>query len=192
MAWAAGLIWFGASIPRKPVSDPARTVTTDGIVVLTGGSRRLAVGLELLAAGRARALLVSGVHQTVNLPDLLRRVPHFPPTLAGRVTLGYRASNTDGNAAETAAWMRRNGFSSVRLVTANYHLRRSLLALRRALPEATIIPHPVIPEGLPLEAWWRDARTARLILAEYHKYLLAILVGRRPDPEIEQGHDLRS
>lgn len=187
--WYAGLIWFVDSMPRQPLSGRQLERQTDAIVVLTGGSGRLAVGLDLLAQGRARALLISGVHKDVALPDLQRIVPDFPARLADRITLGYRASNTSGNAAETAAWMRARGFSSLRLVTANYHLRRSLLELRRALPEVTIVPHPVMPEGLSLDAWWRDAESARLILAEYHKYLLAL--GRSlvmPEPVVPGDH----
>jgi len=175
LAWYGGLVWFVDGMPTGPPGGADLKTRTDGIVVLTGGSRRLAVGLDLLAQGQGRALLVSGVHQDVALPDLLRIVPTFPRRLADRVTLGYRAGNTIGNAAETAAWMRKRGFTSVRLVTANYHLRRSLLELRRAMPEATIVPHPVMPDGLALDAWWRDGETARLILAEYNKYLIAVV-----------------
>jgi len=38
----------------------------DGIVALTGGASRLADAVELLASGRGRRLLISGVAPTTN------------------------------------------------------------------------------------------------------------------------------
>jgi hypothetical protein len=58
LMWLGGFIWFAVNLPRE-VADPFRK--TDGIVVLTGGSERLAAGLDLLAAGKAKKVFVSGV-----------------------------------------------------------------------------------------------------------------------------------
>ena len=88
--------------------------------------------------------------------------------------LGYAADSTIGNAAETAAWMRAEHFTSLRLVTANYHLRRSLLEFSLALPEAEIVPHPVVPSAVRVSEWWLWRRTTGLIVTEYNKYLVAL------------------
>jgi uncharacterized SAM-binding protein YcdF (DUF218 family) len=71
--------------------------------------------------------------------------------------------------------MAREGFASVRLVTANYHMRRSLLEFARAMPEARVVAHPVFPEAFRIDAWWRFPGTYALVQAEYHKYVAALL-----------------
>jgi len=171
-AWASGLVWFAGTIPDS-VADPVSPA--DAIVVLTGGSQRVEAGLDLLASGMAKKLFVSGVHPGVQLAQLLHAAAPKPDWIACCVVLGHSADNTFGNAAETAAWMQAEGFRSLRLVTGSYHLRRSLLEFRRAMPEIAIIPHPVFSERVKLAQWWEWPGTAALILGEYHKYLAALL-----------------
>ncbi|HEY5597180.1 MAG TPA: YdcF family protein, partial [Kiloniellales bacterium] len=175
-AWLSGLVWFTAQLPST-VDDPTRA--TDAIVVLTGGSGRVLEGIELLAAGRARKLLISGVNPGVDMEELLRFSQRSPAELECCVTLGYQASSTFGNAIETARWMRGNGLHSLRLVTAAYHMPRSLLQFRRAMPEIDIIPHPVFSEHFRQDDWWRWPGSATLIVSEYSKYLVALALDRR-------------
>lgn len=169
-AWTGGLFLFAEAIPRE-ANAPARE--TDAIVVLTGGSGRMEVGLDLLARKQARKLLVSGVYRGVDVAELLRVSKQSPDEVACCISLGYSADSTHGNARETAAWMHENGFQSLRLVTANYHMQRSLLEFQAAMPAITIVPHPVIPERVRLRQWWRWPGTASLIVTEYCKFLLA-------------------
>jgi uncharacterized SAM-binding protein YcdF (DUF218 family) len=177
LLWLAGLIWFASSIPHV-VEDPDSQ--TDAIVVLTGGRLRVDSGLALFAHGHGRKLFISGVNPGVDLNELLRVSPHMPKWVQCCIVLGYAADNTRGNAAETAEWMRRENFRSLRLVTSAYHMRRSLLEFRRAMPDVPIVPHPVFPEHVRQDDWWRWRGTAALIIGEYHKYLAALL---RPWPE---------
>ena len=174
VVWAAGLLWFIADIPRK---TPRALAATDAIVVLTGGRGRLPAGLDLLATGRGKKLFVSGVYRGVDVDALLRVSQQAPGNLECCIALGYRAGNTRGNADETAAWMRDEGYESLRLVTANYHMRRSLLEFHREMPGATVRPHPIQPEHVEIENWWRSPGTARLLVSEYAKYLVAVSVG---------------
>ncbi|HSR56118.1 MAG TPA: YdcF family protein [Alphaproteobacteria bacterium] len=169
-AWLAGLIWFAQSIPRTPDTS---TTTTDAAVVLTGGTGRLSVGVRLLARGRARKLFVSGVYRGVDVARILRLVRQQGRELECCMALGHAADNTQGNARETAEWIRAEGFKSLRLVTANYHMCRSLLEFRRMMPDVTIIPHPVFPGGFKADQWWRHPGSLRLVVSEYVKYLIA-------------------
>lgn len=176
--WLSGLTYFAAAIPGR-VQD--REITTDAIVVLTGGSERLRTGLQLLADQRAGRLFISGVHEGVDLTALLRSID-LPPeqeptaaTIACCITLGHKAGNTAGNAIETAAWMTQNRFTSLRLVTADYHMPRSRFEFRRAMPEVDIVPHPVFPAEVKRDEWWLWPGTASLLVSEYHKYLVALV-----------------
>ena len=172
VAWAAGFAWFVCALPDH-VEDPARH--TDAIVVLTGGTERISTGLDLLAQGLGRRLLVSGVHRDVDVAELLRLTPEAPAALSCCIDLGYEAGDTIGNAAEAAEWMRAQGFHSLRLVTASYHLPRSLLEFHRAMPDVEVIAHPVFPASVQPDALWRKPASLWLMAQEYSKYLLARL-----------------
>jgi uncharacterized SAM-binding protein YcdF (DUF218 family) len=170
--WFGGLFWFVAQIPYP---GPASTARTDAIVVLTGGSERLDTGLRLLAEGFAAKVFVSGVARGVDIATLHRLARRQPDELACCIAIGYRADNTAGNARETSAWMREQGYASLRLVTAGYHMPRSLLEFRRAMAGLVIIPHPVFPPRFKRARWWLWPGTASLLTSEYSKYLLARL-----------------
>jgi uncharacterized SAM-binding protein YcdF (DUF218 family) len=170
--WSWGLTRFVDSIPRTVADDQRKT---DAIIVLTGGTLRLETGFALLARRTAEKLLVSGVDKSVPLEEVLRVTGMTPEDMACCVTLGYMAEDTGSNASESAAWVRSNRISSVRLVTAGYHMPRSLLEFRAALPDVEIVPHPVFPKHVMLEDWWRRPGTASLVVGEYNKYLLAAL-----------------
>ncbi|MFN4282926.1 MAG: YdcF family protein [Alphaproteobacteria bacterium] len=173
--WLGGLVWYANDIPRA-VDDP--TTRTDAVVVLTGGSGRVDVGLALLAERRAQKLLVTGVGRDVDLDQLLKvSMRQDARFLKDRIALGHEAGDTTGNAREAADWMAREGFSSLRLVTASYHMRRSLLEFRRALPDARIVAHPVFPSGFRLAEWWRWPGTLSLLTSEYSKFLIAAAAG---------------
>lgn len=171
-AWIAGFVWFAGQIPDR-VADPARK--TDAIVVLTGGTERISTGLRLLAEGLGKRLLITGVHRDVDVPELLRLTPDAAPALSCCIDLGYQAGDTLGNAVEAARWMRAKGFHSLRLVTASYHLPRSLLEFRRAMPGVEIVPHPVFPASVQGDDWWRRPASLWVVGEEYTKYLAARL-----------------
>lgn len=172
----AGFVLFLASLPRGPTAPPPPGA---GIVVLTGGAGRVAEGLRLLQADPAARLLVSGVHQAAALADLDRPQGLDPAALAPRITLGRRAASTRGNAEEAAEWARAQGLTTLVVVTAGYHMPRALLALRRALPEARLIAHPVTPAPFREARWWLRPEVLRLAATEYAK-LVATLAGFAP------------
>ena len=165
---AAGFARFLALAAAWP-EEPERP--TDGIAVLTGGAERVETGLRLLRQGRARVLLVSGVHPNVGLGDVARLAALEPDSLAGRVALGHEATSTRGNAAEIAAWARAEHLRSIRVVTAGYHMPRALLEVRRALPEVAVLAHPMLPATLREAGAAGRLRTWSLLLREYLKYL---------------------
>ena len=167
----AGFFWFLADLPQNP-ADPERS--TDAIVVLTGGAGRVSRGLELLEAGKAKKLFISGVYYAVDVNELLRVAERKPEDLTCCISLGYEAGDTRGNAAETAAWIRKQGYRSLRLVTSAYHMPRSLLQFRRLMPEVEILIHPVFPEDWEPGGFWPLPGRIDLLLQEYGKYLLTL------------------
>lgn len=173
--WLGGFLAFAAAIPGS-VRDAERPV--DAIVVLTGGGVRLSEGFALLDRGLAKKMLISGVAAGVEMPALLQTLGSAPqPTQAVLdccVTLGYDALSTEGNARESYRWLTGNGFKSVRLVTANYHMNRSLLEFRRMMPDIELVPNPVFPPEVQEPYWFLRPGTVYLLGNEYHKYLVAM------------------
>lgn len=163
-----GFAWFLKIAAAQP-EEPLRR--TDGIAILTGGAERVETGLRLLLQDQAARLIVSGVHPDATLADLARGASLPPEPLAGRITLGRVARTTRGNAAEIATWARAEGLHSIRVVTAGYHMPRALLELRRALPEAELLPHPVVPARLRDPGAISRLRTWSLLAGEYLKLL---------------------
>jgi len=172
IAWCAGFIVFALNLPSD-VSEPDRK--TDAIVVLTGGSLRLETGLQLLEDERAKKLFVSGVHRGIDVKELMRASQQNPSRADCCLVLGYEADDTVGNAHETAEWMAKEGYTTLRLVTAVYHMPRSLVEFQAAMPTVTLIPHPVFPDHVKSNDWYRYPGTALLLASEYTKTLLAYL-----------------
>jgi uncharacterized SAM-binding protein YcdF (DUF218 family) len=169
LLWTVGLVWFvHSSLSITP--DPS--IDTDAIVVLTGGRLRLEAGLDLLGAGRAQKLFVSGVNPHVDRVELMRVAGHTDDDL-NRIVIGHDADNTLGNARETAGWMQQQGYRSLRLVTSWYHMQRSLLEFERAMPGTVIIAEPVFAGPIEGGEHWLDVAT--LTVSEYDKYLATLV-----------------
>jgi uncharacterized SAM-binding protein YcdF (DUF218 family) len=167
--WGFGLFRYADMIPVE-VSEPE--VHTDAIVVLTGGSGRLDEGLKLLEEGSANLLFISGVYQGVDMRNLLEAYRRNPQDLNCCVSIGH-AEDTIANATETRDWVREHNVKSVRLVTSGYHMPRSVLEFSYALPEVTLIQHPVFPAHVKQQNWWAWPGTTGLIVGEYNKFMLA-------------------
>jgi uncharacterized SAM-binding protein YcdF (DUF218 family) len=182
IALGAGFLAFVACLDRTERTPAARA---DGIVALTGGAQRIGDAIDLLAGGYGRRLLITGVNERTTRDEIARLNPNQRHWIDCCVDLDYRARNTIGNAIETRRWMRDNRFSTVAVVTSNYHMPRTLIELDHALMGGDrIVPHPVIAEGFDAGRWWQHPGAARLLAAEYMKFLVAWVRTRfEGDPE---------
>lgn len=171
--WGVGLLTFAGRVGS--LETPPDVPVADGIVSLTGSSvERLRAGARLLDAGKGRRLLVSGVNRDATRAEVQRVAGGYERLWRCCVDLGFEAETTLGNAQETAAWARRYRFRRLIVVTADYHMPRSLLELRAALPGVTLTPYPVASEDLSADRWWRDGASARRMVLEYCKYLAVL------------------
>lgn len=173
LAWLAGLALFVIDASEFEKGKPVRAGSHDGIVVLTGGSNRVEAGLDLLQAGAAPRLLISGVDPRA---DPARLVPETHPAharLSCCITIGTYAADTWGNAREAASWARNFGMKSLLIVTSNYHMRRSLFEFGLVLRGVRLSPHALTPHQVRLSRWRESPGTASLLIAEYTKLLLA-------------------
>lgn len=177
--YLAGFVIFVTNLP-KPVSDAP---PAEGIVALTGGDERLAAAVQLLESNRGRRLLITGVHRSTT-KDQLKHLARGGARFDCCADLGYEAENTRGNAQEAARWARAHHFKSLIVVTARYHMPRSLTEFEAAMPGVALKPYPVEPQDIDLNGWWRDLRALRVLQGEYLKYLASAawnaVAGRSP------------
>lgn len=150
-------------------------VAADAIVVLTGGEARIPEGIRLLREGKGQRLLISGVNPVTTRGELAELAPNSKKLFRCCIDVGHEARDTPGNADETREWVNGRGFKSLIVVTASYHMPRSLAELRRALPDTRLIPYAVNPSNVHVDRWWAHRGTLRLMASEYLKFAPAFL-----------------
>jgi uncharacterized SAM-binding protein YcdF (DUF218 family) len=174
-----GFGWFVSRIANDEISLDRKA---DGIVVLTGAAARIPDAIELLATDHGKRLLITGVHRATSASEIARLTPLYSKYFTCCVDLDRSALNTFGNALEARRWAREHNFNSLIVVTSNWHMPRAMAELAHQLPDVTLITYPVISEKVKTEPWWSNTDTARLLFAEYLKYLFA-LTRMRLDPD---------
>ncbi|HTH29226.1 MAG TPA: YdcF family protein [Sphingobium sp.] len=162
IVWAGCFALFATTLPQ-----PADARKTDGIVVLTGSAGRIEHGLALLKRERAARLFISGVDHDTGPASISRTYDVAPSTMRCCVDLGHEAIDTRSNAIETSAWIKRRHYRSIRLITADWHMRRASYELRRQLPSEIVI----LPDAVQTQP------SLRILLREFHKYAVRRAAG---------------
>ena len=188
--FVAAAIGFVGFLSQLRGAEAAPAGHADGIVVLTGGSSRVSDAMELLAGGYGKRLLISGVHPTNGASDISRSLPDNQSLLGCCVDLDRSAVNTRSNAAETRRWAHERGFTSLIVVTSNYHMPRAIVELSHAMPDIRLIPFAVVGEKWRDEPWWTSGATVRLLLSEYVKYVAAEVRVRLADAGLDLAPEL--
>ncbi len=180
-AFLGGLAQFAASLPLGVARSGPHA---DGVVALTGGSQRIADGVALVTSGQGKRLLISGINEKAGRDEIVRHTPALADIMGCCVDLDYRARNTIGNAIEARRWARIRGYSSIMVVTSNYHMPRTLAEFAHAMPGVHLVPHPVVTDAVDVRRWWASLSSARVVSSEYVKYIVAnarMLVERDPE-----------
>ena len=130
-------------------------------MVLTGGPGRIQRGLDVLEAGHAQRMLVSGVDREVRPGEFQAEYKVPAALMACCVTLGFQSVDTRSNAREAAEWVAQNKIRSVRLVTTDWHMRRAAMELAGLLPDHVEVVRDAVPSQPSL----------RSLFLEYNKLL---------------------
>ncbi|WP_288429970.1 YdcF family protein [uncultured Agrobacterium sp.] len=167
-----GFLWFADSVATMRPPEGARA---DAIIVLTGGYQRIDQAVGLLRDGVGKRLLISGVNPSTTRAQIRRMTQSSPDLFACCVDMGYQAIDTIGNANEASQWIRDKGYTSIVVVTNNYHMHRSLHELRSASPNTSFIAYPVISADLTRTNWFANPDVLRTMMYEYAKFVVAAL-----------------
>ncbi|NRA73293.1 MAG: YdcF family protein [Rickettsiales bacterium] len=163
-----GFLFFLSAVPTNlPLNQK---IDTDAIVVLTGGQKRIETGVYLLRKNPSKMLFISGVNPKIQeIPEVMRVSALLPNTSRNRIKFGQKARSTFENALETKAWLESNRVKSITLVTAAYHIPRSILEFKKTMPNIRVESYPVFPKGFKVDKWWLSPRSIIFLLKEYLK-----------------------
>lgn len=159
LLYLLAFVLFAFTLGKPAAAD---TPPTDAAVVLTGGPGRIEHAIDVLKAHKAQRLLVDGVDPAVTKPDLAHRIPGSARWFACCVDLGSESVDTRSNAEEAGRWLAGHNYSSLRLITSDWHMRRGLYEFHRALPHK----YNVVPDAVTTEPSFIT------LFGEYNKYLL--------------------
>lgn len=173
IAYVAGLFLFVDDVTKQP----APPHSADAIVALTGGELRVDRAAALLEHGLGKRLLITGVDPSATKSDI-KRIAHGRRKFDCCADMGFAAGDTYGNAQETADWVADHNYKSLIVVTANYHMPRTLTEFSAAMPGVALQPYPVQPTDIDFVHWWRNPHTLRLLNGEYAKYLASVAMNR--------------
>lgn len=166
-----GFLRFAEEVAALAPPDDVDSV--EGIVVLTGGARRIDHALSLFNEGVGRRMLISGVNPATTGSQIKNLTAGSDALFECCVDIGHDAIDTIGNADETARWIAEHDFRHVLVVTNDYHIPRSLMELRRADPETRFTAYPVALSDLKTENWLVRPEVVRVLLGEFAKYTWA-------------------
>jgi uncharacterized SAM-binding protein YcdF (DUF218 family) len=162
--WLAGFLWFLATLPQPGQAEAGTGV--DGIVVLTGGPGRVQAGLDSLASGKGRRLLISGVNPELASKTIMNAIAGDQAPVCC-IDLGRKARDTHGNAIEAAEWAKHHDFRSLLVITADYHLPRALIEFAGIMKDVKLVAGAV------------DSHASYLSMAaEFNKYLFSVIRDR--------------
>lgn len=162
LVWLFGFVLFAVTLPR-----PQDGGKTDAVIVLTGGSGRIDRGIKALNEGWSHKMLVSGVDREVR-PREFQAGYNVPSEMMDCcLTLGFDSVDTRTNAREAAAWVADNKVTSIRLITTDWHMRRSAFELSQMMPDNVVVIEDAV----------QSKPSLKTLFLEYHK-LMARLVSR--------------
>jgi uncharacterized SAM-binding protein YcdF (DUF218 family) len=157
LLYLLGFILFSVTL-----GSPAAGKHTDAVVVITGGSGRIEQGIDVLAKGYAKRMLISGTDPSVTKPDLVRRLGGKKKLVDCCVDLGSESVDTRSNAEEAKRWLDKHRYKSLRLVTSDWHMRRARYEFQKVLGSK----YRILTDAVHSEPRFLT------LFGEYNKYVL--------------------
>ncbi len=169
------LLWLVAE-PLRVTAPPAHA---EVIVVFAGGvgesgkagggyQERVKQAVDLYRQGSApRIIFSSGYTFVFPEAEVMRELAVAHGVPASAIILEQRAATTYENVARAAEILTAHGWRSALLVSSPYHMRRALLAWRKAAPQIRVSPAPVADSRFYAHTRGATLEQIRGILHEY-------------------------
>ncbi len=131
-------LWFYAELRRvsaTPITAWTQDHRADCAVVLTGGPHRVREGIDLLAQGQVKKLIISGVHPRASFKEIFPQWPYYSSVSEESVVLERRSGTTYGNAVQSQPLVEALHCRDMILITSNLHMYRAYRTFRGTFPE---------------------------------------------------------
>lgn len=141
-------------IQSETVTAWKATHQADCAVVLTGGPGRVRGGFDLLTNQYVKKLIISGVHQNVQIRDIMPAWTLYGPLKEEDVVLEKRSETTYGNAQQSLAIVEALRCRDIILVTSRIHMHRSYQTFRSIFPPTIPIYKQAVVSGRYIPGTW--------------------------------------
>ena len=154
------LLFLPPAVPHlvslRDPGPPARPA--DAIFVLTGGEGRIQEGFRAWSGGAARELYILGAGRRVPVSRIVPEGSRISAEALSRIHVEGWSENTLENAFSAKSAVGEGKYSSVILVTSDYHVPRAVLAFRKVLPKDVSLSAIRVRPEAGAGASWRWAR----------------------------------
>jgi len=162
---------MGLRLPGPPSNS------VDAIIVLTGAGGRIAEGFNAWKSGAGRDLCILGAGKGASLAQLLPGADDLSDEERSRIITEGWSKNTLENAFSARSVLEDRKYSSVMLVTSDYHVPRAYYVFRKALPpNVDISVLRVNSERGPSGSAWRWVRRHFTEGWKYWRYRLLLFL----------------
>ncbi len=123
------------NILSNGITEWTEDIEGDCAVVLTGSSGRVRAGVDLLVRGHVKRLILSGVHPTSTLREIIPELPFYGDLSSDKIYLERHSSTTYGNVKQSLALVQRLGCEDVIIVTSHLHMYRATKIFKKVFPK---------------------------------------------------------
>ncbi len=169
LIWFVGFIFFVNKISHYDVQN---VTAAQAAIVLTGGEKRIEEGVKVLQQKLVTKLFITGVDYKVRHKKEILYIDELHKM--DNIEIGQEATTTTGNAIEARDWIIKNHIKTAKIVTANYHMPRSILEFKYRIHGIDFNAHPVFSQQLNINNWWHNKNTFILLAKEYTKYIYVL------------------
>lgn len=140
------LVSFGIFIYDAKQFSLSTNVKTEAIIVLTGANGRIAEALTLYYDDMSNYLFIIGVNKQTTIKDIAN-LYNIQPKNIDHIILENNSIDTITNIHEAVNLLKKHDIKNFRLVTHDYHMRRSMIEFEKLNHDLIIIPHAVRSES---------------------------------------------
>ncbi|MEQ1721873.1 MAG: YdcF family protein [Pseudobdellovibrio sp.] len=141
----AAILFLGLFLNERSLILQAQSKKTiDGLavsdcgVVLTGSAGRIREAFEVLALGKVKKLIISGVYKDTKLHEIFPHLPYYPEIKTENIILEKISGSTRENAVQSLLLVEKMKCSDILLITSELHMYRAERTFKANFP--TSIP----------------------------------------------------
>ena len=142
-------------VPESALMD--QIPQSDCGVVLTGSAGRIREAFELLALGKIKKLIISGVYKDTKLHEIFPHLPYYPEIKSENIILEKISGSTRENAVQSLTLVEENQCHSILLITSALHMFRAERIFKSYFPDSVKINTFAVASSLKEDRFYDEA-----------------------------------